>query len=49
MGLIPSNAVHPFIKRSGRDVRILTLYTVGLEAFFQEASIPVDASQSTAN
>ena len=47
MALIPSNAIHGFWNRSGRNVRILTLGTAGLEAFFQEASIRVDASQST--
>lgn len=33
--------------RSARDVRILTLCTAGLQAFFEEASIPVDVSRST--
>lgn len=46
MVLIPSNAVHGFWNRSGRDARTLTLCTAGLEAFFQEASIRVEASQS---
>jgi mannose-6-phosphate isomerase-like protein (cupin superfamily) len=47
MALIPSNAVHGFYNRSGRDVRILTLCSAGLEAFFQEASTRVEPSQST--
>lgn len=48
MVLIPSNAMHGFCNRSGSDARILILCTVGLEAFFEEASIRVEASQSTA-
>ena len=47
MALIPSNAVHGFCNRSARDVRILTLCTAGLQAFFEEASIPVEGSQCT--
>jgi hypothetical protein len=47
MALILSNAAHGFCNRSARDVRILTLCTAGLQAFFEEASIQVETSQST--
>jgi hypothetical protein len=47
MVLVPSNAMHGFCNRSGRDARILILCTGGLEAFFEEASIPVEACPST--
>jgi mannose-6-phosphate isomerase-like protein (cupin superfamily) len=47
MAMIPSNAMHGFCNRSGRDVRVLTLCTAGLEAFFEAAGVRVDASQST--
>jgi hypothetical protein len=47
MAMIPPNAMHGFCNRSGRDVRIVTLCTAGLEAFFEEASIRVDTSRST--
>jgi mannose-6-phosphate isomerase-like protein (cupin superfamily) len=47
MVFIRSNAMHGFCNRSGRDARILILCTAGLEAFFEEASIRVEACQST--
>ena len=45
--MIPPNAMHGFCNRRGRDVRIVILCTVGLEAFFEEASIRVDTFRST--
>ena len=47
MVFIPSNAIHGFCNRRGRDAHILILCTAGLEAFFEEASIRVEACQST--
>ena len=47
MAMIPPNAMHGFCNRSSRDVRVVTLCTAGLEAFFEEASIRVDTSRST--
>jgi hypothetical protein len=40
--------MHGFWNRSGRDARILILCAVGLEAFFEEASTRVEASDRLA-